>query len=461
MAEEPNLLPTDWDDNDRMNFMFSAFPERREVNPKHWDSKLHFWSKAIVEGCKFRGDICIDLATLKRRFSRNGLTPLGLGIVIREMLQRGKLERKEDFLNCGTEGWLSWSYGLAKKSVRWSVGTLWSGSGEPVNLNEQFVLVDEAKENAEWILKRHYERVECETTDHIIPWNVLKTREKFDEQTLAVLIASLQKQSKAVVFTTGEGEKIVKFAKRGETSVSLVSDSDVEIVRLKKTLAILTLQINKLSNEVEKCRLQAASLVKEGARPKALKLLKRKDLRQKTLDKTIANLSSLEEILHRIQSAHTNKTVIEALKLGTVLLKHMHGEISVESVGDVMDEVNESLNVSQDIDSAIIRGSSRVDETSGIGSNELAELEQELERLATEDAVAIQQVASPHRRLPSGISSMGGQHSNSPLSRQMQSTVKEYDKDRELEAINWPAVPSLSPNKTGTSKTRDETSLLS
>ena len=444
MGDEPNFLPMDWDDNDRMNFLFSAFPERREVNPKHWESKLHFWSKAIVEGCKFHGDIRIDLATLNRRFSRNGLTPLGLSTVIREMLQEGKLERKKDFLNCGTEGWLSWSYGLAKKSVRWSVGALWSGSAEPVNLNEQFVLVDEAKENAEWILRRHYERAECETTDHIIPWNVLKTREKFDEQTLAVLVASLQIQSKAVVFKTGEGDKIVKFTKRGETSISPVSESDVEIVRLKKALAILTCQVNKLSNEVEKCRLQAASLVKEGARSEALKLLKRNDLRQKTLEQKIADLSSLEEILHRKQNSHTNKTVIEALKLGTA-----------------MDEVNESLSVSQDIDSAIMRGSSHVDETSGIGSNELAELEQELERLATEDAVATQQVASPHRRLPSGISSMGGQHSSFPLSRQMQSTMQESGMDRKLEATTWPAVPSLSPNKTRTSKTKDKTSLLS
>lgn len=51
--------------------------------------------------------------------------------------------------------------------------------------------------------------MQCETTDNIIPWNVLKTRcEKFDDETLKVLLASLQKQSKAVLFVTPEGEKV-------------------------------------------------------------------------------------------------------------------------------------------------------------------------------------------------------------------------------------------------------------
>ena len=143
-VKQDGSLPTDWDDDDRMNFMFSAFNESREVNPKHWDSKLHFWSTSILKGCKFHGDILIDLSTLKRRFSRNGVTPLGLSIVIREMLQQGKLERKEDFLNYGSEGWLSWSYDMAKRHFWSSVGAVW-GESRNVNLNEQFVLVDEAK----------------------------------------------------------------------------------------------------------------------------------------------------------------------------------------------------------------------------------------------------------------------------------------------------------------------------
>ena len=148
MAEDKNnFLPADWKDNDRMNFMFSAFPESREVNPKHWDSKLHFWTKLILDSCRLESNdgVCIDLATLQRRFSRNGLTPLGLNTVINEMVKEGKLQRKEDFVKCGSEGWMAWSFGLAKKSFWWGTRTVFGGDANDGGDNGQFVVVNLAK----------------------------------------------------------------------------------------------------------------------------------------------------------------------------------------------------------------------------------------------------------------------------------------------------------------------------
>lgn len=457
-------LPSDWNDDDRMNFMFSAFTESRDVNPKHWDSKLHFWSKAILENCKYHGDIHIDLVTLKRRFARNGLTPLGLNVVLREMLQQGKLERKQDFLNCNPEGWMPWFYGLAKSSFWWSARTVLGGSGDDnVKVDEQFVLADVAKENAAWVLDKHYSCVECDTTDHIIPWNVLKTRcKKFDDEALEIVMASLQRQGKAVLFITPEGEKVVKFARKGEQKVTAVSDNDVDIVKLRKTVASLTLQVNKLSNEVENCRLQAASFAKEGSRSKALKLLRKKELRQRTLDKAISNLNSFEEILHRIQNAHTDKMVIEALKSGTAALKGAHSEITIDAVEDVMDELNETLNASQDIDSALTEGNLRVAETAGIGSSELEELERELESLAigdkdTEPAVL---PGTNVQQITAGLSPLVDHQSRSQLSTpalrpeaSMNSTHTQWA-DRESEHL--PEVPTHSPIKTGTSTAREK-----
>ena len=43
--------------------------------------------------------------------------------------------------------------------------------------------------------------MQCETTDHIIPWNVMKMRyEKFGEEVLEVLLLYLQQHNKAVVY---------------------------------------------------------------------------------------------------------------------------------------------------------------------------------------------------------------------------------------------------------------------
>lgn len=356
------------------------------------------------------------------------------------MIQQGKLVRKQDFMNFNNDGWMSWSFGLAKRSFWWGVHTV-MGSDDAVNLDDKFVLVDAAKENAEWLLAKHYAGVQCETMDHVIPWNVMKMRcKKFDDETLEVLLAYLQQHGKAVVYVTPEGEKVIKFARKGEEKVTAVSDNDVDIVRLRKTVASLTLQVNKLSDEVESCRLQAAGFAKEGSRTKALKLLRRKELRKRTLDKAIADLQSFEEILHRIQNAHTDRLVIEALKAGTAALKGAHSGMTIEKVEDVIDDLNEGINESQDINSAILEGNvRRLSEASGIGPDEMEELERELESL-----------------------DIGEKDSGSAAGYQYHSTssrvAQRPGSDTELPKL--PPVPSHSPDASENLSTRQKTKSL-
>ena len=452
MAEANTFFPRDWDDDDRMNFMFSAFNESREVNPKHWDSKLHYWSSAILESCKHHGDVCIDLATLKRRFARNAIVPLGLATVVMEMLREGKFERKDEFLSCENKGWLAWSYGLAKESFWWGVGAFRGKfSKVPTNLNEneQFVLVGEAREKGEWILRRHHECVECEITDHVIPWNVLKSRYKeFDEETLTVVLASLQRQGKAVLFFTIEGEKIVKFAKKTELKVTPVSENDVDIVRLRKTVARMTIQVRKLSDEVESCRLQAARFAKEGSKSKALQMLKRRDARRKTLDKLSANLTSLEEIVHRIQHANTNIMVFDALKSGMATLKSLHGEMDIDTVEDTIDELNETLSVSQDIDNAISKGIPYANESSDIGYDELEELEKELESLTVSEKGRVPggHPTSLSPLLPKVVHSTSPTCDQKPKSPLAKLSVTGQEPSMDRETIYWPGVPTHDPD---------------
>lgn len=130
-------LPPEWDDDSRMNFMFSAFPENRDVNSKHWDSKLQFWCAAIVNNCDSSDELLIDAGVLKSRFSRNGVSPLGLGTVLKDMLNRGEIVSTSEFLNSVYDTWGSWSYGMAKRSFWWSVGKVWQDN----ELNGSFVLL--------------------------------------------------------------------------------------------------------------------------------------------------------------------------------------------------------------------------------------------------------------------------------------------------------------------------------
>ena len=64
---------------ERENFLYSPFPSEKSLNPKHWESKLEFWSKEIVKKCKFNQEVCINCLQLQAAFkSKNSSrTPKG------------------------------------------------------------------------------------------------------------------------------------------------------------------------------------------------------------------------------------------------------------------------------------------------------------------------------------------------------------------------------------------------
>lgn len=141
MAVEEQYIPEEWLDDDRMNFMFSAFPEHRHVNPKHWDSKLQFWRKIILESCNHHNELSTDFNVLRRRFSRNGLFPLGLTTVLEEMLRTGDFEVIDNITNTTNSGWVSWGFDIAKKTVSWTVENFILGSDMKKTIEQGLVMV--------------------------------------------------------------------------------------------------------------------------------------------------------------------------------------------------------------------------------------------------------------------------------------------------------------------------------
>ena len=58
-------------DNDRINFLYSAFPKEKTLNPKHWDSKIQFWIDEISKSCRFYNEICINCKKLQMIFQQS------------------------------------------------------------------------------------------------------------------------------------------------------------------------------------------------------------------------------------------------------------------------------------------------------------------------------------------------------------------------------------------------------
>lgn len=81
----------EWTDDERMDFMFSAFKENRDVNPADWDSKMAFWTSLIPQSCRQRGSVYVSLRELNAVFRRKDKSPLGLPAVLESMARYPRL----------------------------------------------------------------------------------------------------------------------------------------------------------------------------------------------------------------------------------------------------------------------------------------------------------------------------------------------------------------------------------
>ena len=88
MGDTKNFpYPVEWEDDQRMNVLFSPFRENRHVNPQSWDSKLKFWSDLLASYCKFTGRIIITPTEVPHMFQRKGRLPQCINKVLEENLR--------------------------------------------------------------------------------------------------------------------------------------------------------------------------------------------------------------------------------------------------------------------------------------------------------------------------------------------------------------------------------------
>jgi len=110
----------------------------------------------------------------------------------------------------------------------------------------------------------------------------------------------------------------------------------------------------------------------------ALNALKRKKRLEKNLQQIDGTLTTLEYQREALQNAATNSQAFTALQSATSALKNVHKELDVDSVQDIMDELAEQHELSNEIANAI---SSPVGFQADIDEreleDELAQLEQE------------------------------------------------------------------------------------
>lgn len=354
MSTEP-AFPPEWEDDERMNFLFSDFKENRDVNTTDWDSKMDFWTSLIVQDCRRRGAVCLNLRDLNNTFRRKGTVPLGLATVFQCMVRCGQIQRESEFAANVDAGWLSWGVGLLLvKPLKWTFSTILGSSR--VALEESFVVMELVKEKAADLLAvyRSSPKANCS----LLSFEELRTLSFHvcvDESTLCMALLQLQRE-KQVVVTLHEGEKIVKFSRPGEDRISAVSDVDMGIYHLQRSEKLLEEKVEAVGKESEKCREEAKVLVREGKKSQALRCLRSHKRVEKRAESLHAQLETIRGILDRIAQSQTDKTVIQAYQAGVAALQLSLKDVTVERAESLVDQIQELCDSQNEVNQALAGG---------------------------------------------------------------------------------------------------------
>ncbi|XP_051243209.1 charged multivesicular body protein 6-like [Dicentrarchus labrax] len=162
-----------------------------------------------------------------------------------------------------------------------------------------------------------------------------------------------------------------------------VTEQDKAILQLKQQRDKLKQYQKRIALQLDKERLLAKQLLKDGKKEKALLLLKKKRYQDQLLDKTENQISNLERMVQDIEFMQIEMKVIEGLKVGNDCLKSMHEIMSVEDVERILDETHESIEYQRQIDEMLAGALTQEDEDAVLA---------ELEAITQGDDVALPEV---------------------------------------------------------------------
>eukprot|EP01135_Chromosphaera_perkinsii_P010151 Nk52_evm17s2039 gene=Nk52_evmTU17s2039 len=428
----------EWEDDNRMNALFAAFPEEDVL---HLDSarsslrsKVSFWCKVLQDYFEWRlyGELNSDESStsgkengqtgvglrergqsafmfcehqLKYALRRKGRSPLGMNSIMKRLEFEGKIQLYDDFLT--ERSWGTWAINrmikkpllAAFESVKQQLlgedelggsgalmGGVAGGTGDQEEVN--FLHKQLLEQTCVDVLKRHFESVVYSNTDNIV---------SYEELTKKLLLSP---RSGLPLHLCDSDVLLVleKLRRDGKVALScavpdLTARGDA-IMSLKEMYIKFTCSANE---NTKVCRfteidcgilMVKKSIVKLRERIRVLN--KRNNPRLKAIiKKEFMCLKNLEEIINQVNSSESNADILNAYSVGNTTLKGVMNfhDLSVERVEEIVDDLEETLEDARDIENAFI------DNLPAGRNEEDEELLKELEMLCAEgDASSSQHV---------------------------------------------------------------------
>ncbi|XP_069800949.1 charged multivesicular body protein 7 isoform X2 [Dendropsophus ebraccatus] len=377
-------LPSEWNDDERMSFLLSAFKQSRDVDSADWDGKIAFWAPLIVKHAKEKGSLSITLRQLQQDFTRKGSIPLGLSTVMQEMLRQGSLKRESDFVADISSGWVSWGMKqVLIKPLRWAVSSVIGGQ---LNLDEPIVVPEVIKHQAGLVLQKYRSSplstvpLLCEDDVYGLCKDLIPTQSAFQLVLLQLL------REKKISLLQKDGEKLVKFVKEGSSEVTPIGDTDLGLYELKKSEKLLSERLESACDESTRLTEEAKSFNKAGNKNQALRCLRRRKLVEKRISALQGKLDTIQSILERISMAETDRKVVSAYQIGVSALRSAMKDVSVEKTESLVEQIQEFCDLQDDVNQTL----------SGVGIGELDvdtdELERELDEILQQEETDLPEV---------------------------------------------------------------------
>ncbi|XP_011875413.1 PREDICTED: charged multivesicular body protein 6 [Vollenhovia emeryi] len=131
---------------------------------------------------------------------------------------------------------------------------------------------------------------------------------------------------------------------------SRVTQQDKAILQVKQTRDKIKQYQKKIEQNLEKERLLAKELLKNGKKDRALLLLRKKKYQEQVLSRADGQVENLERMVHDLEFAQVEMKVFDGLKVGNTALKQLHALLSIDEIEKVMDETKEGIEKQREID---------------------------------------------------------------------------------------------------------------
>lgn len=164
---------------------------------------------------------------------------------------------------------------------------------------------------------------------------------------------------------------------KSEKKTNTVQTTQDAIQQLRNTEDILNKKIEQLEGEIKEASTTALRLSRIDKR-NALNALKRKKRAEKTLQQVDETLTTLECQRETLQNAAMNVETFDALRTASNALQKVHQDLGVTNIEDILDDLREQNELSEQITGLISN-------PIGLGVEfSQKEIEDELEELARE-----------------------------------------------------------------------------